>query len=322
MIGSLIFLISLNSVLSATNWPVFFEHLGQIHSIHNKWDLALTVESRLDEFETRLRNVSITLDVLRPTFQDSEDDELGGEDTGNSHTINVRSVYEAVRDHWDALSGIYKRRAEDLVLRLHDYRTLGDKQNFERYARTRLEKTEYVEVYEDSRIKRRHKRSSCQRTSGIFGVLFGFAYQPNIDCLNDQFEKFKGDLNGNVENLASSQNKISSRQSNEIRETKNMVKKVERMTDKIEEKMNIMELRSGTGLGGTSPVEKAMLSLQQIDAELRDCDDHLAELGRVLSSLAGGKTVHFTAHLYLISLRSPQSVSHLRSQTEISPEES
>ena len=280
-------LISLQAVKSATNWPVFFEHLGQIHSIHNKWDLALTTETRLDEFETRLRNVSITLEVLRPIFQEKKTEEEAGE----SNTINVRSVYEALRDHWDSMAGKYRKRAEALLIRLHDYRALGDRQSLNRYARTRLAKTQFIEVYEDSRIKRRHKRSSCQRTNGIFGILFGFAYQPNIDCLNDQFESFKNDLNGNVENLSNSQNSISSRHSNEIRETKKMVKQVEKMTDMIEEKMTIMELRSGSGLAGTSPVEKTMLSLQQIDAELRDCEQHLAEVERVLTSLAGGEAI-------------------------------
>ena len=226
---SVFVLISLQAVLSATNWPVFFEHLGEIHSIHNKWDLAISVDTRLDEFETRLRNVSITLDVMRPTFQDKEDDESEAEDD-NERKINIRSVYETVKNHWDSIAGLYKRRVSELLQRLEDYRALGDKQSFDRYARTRLSKSQFIEVYEDSRIKRRHKRESCQRTSGLFGVLFGFAYQPNIDCLNEQFEKFRGDLNGNVENLSNSQNQISSRHSKEIKETKTMVKMVEKMT--------------------------------------------------------------------------------------------
>ena len=40
-------------VLGATNWPVFFEHLGNVHSIHNKWDLSLSIDTRLIEFEVR-----------------------------------------------------------------------------------------------------------------------------------------------------------------------------------------------------------------------------------------------------------------------------
>merc|ERR550532_662591 len=296
----LVLFVSLQAVLSATNWPVFFEHLGQIHSIHNKWDLALTVETRLDEFETRLKNVSIMLDVLRPTFQEEDDG-----DTDTDKSFDLRSAQEAVRNHWDTIAQLYKRRVQELLLRLSDYRALGDEKSFERYARTRLSKTQFIEVYEDSRIKRRHKRASCQRTTGLFGVMFGFAYQPNIECLNDQFEKFKGDLNGNVQDLVHEQNRMSSRHTNEMKETKKMVKNVEKMTGKIEEKMTIMELRSGGGLVGASPVEKIMLQLQQVEAEVRLCEQHLAGVERVMTALAGGRLTQS-----LIS--APKLRTHLR----------
>ena len=46
--------LSLPLALGATNWPVFFEHLGNVHSIHNKWDLSLSIDTRLTEFEVRI----------------------------------------------------------------------------------------------------------------------------------------------------------------------------------------------------------------------------------------------------------------------------
>ena len=60
------------------------------------------------------------------------------------------------------------------------------------------------------------------------------------------------------------------------------------MTGDIEEKMTIMEIRSGVGLTG-NVIERTMLQLQQIDADLRDCEHHLAEVERVMTSLAGGR---------------------------------
>ena len=50
---------SLSLTLGATNWPVFFEHLGNVHSIHNKWDLSLSIDTRLTEFEVRRKKESI-----------------------------------------------------------------------------------------------------------------------------------------------------------------------------------------------------------------------------------------------------------------------
>ena len=157
--------------------------------------------------------------------------------------------------------------------------------------------------------------------------MFGFAYQPNIDCLNDQFEKFKGDLNGNVQDLVNEQNRMSSRHTNEMKETKKMVKNVEKMTGKIEEKMTIMELRSGGGLVGASPVEKIMLQLQQVDAEVRRCEQHLTEVERVMTALAGGNqslsiSVSQSADSLSKLFRSPHPVSHLRTKAENSLEES
>ena len=46
---------AINLANGATNWPVFFEHLGHVHSIHNKWDLTLAVDTRIREFEIRYK---------------------------------------------------------------------------------------------------------------------------------------------------------------------------------------------------------------------------------------------------------------------------
>ena len=52
--------LSLPLALGATNWPVFFEHLGNVHSIHNKWDLSLSIDTRLTEFEVGRNQILTT----------------------------------------------------------------------------------------------------------------------------------------------------------------------------------------------------------------------------------------------------------------------
>jgi len=283
-------------VSGATNWPVFFEHLGNVHSIHNKWDLTLSIDTRVTEFEIRLRNISITLDVLRPTFspedgvEDPELEDVEDEDI-NTRNANVKAVFTTVQDHWDSISNIYKKRVRDLLVRLNDYKSLGDKRSFEKYARSHMNRRpKSLDFSEetDEEAKSRQKRAACNGASGLFGLLFGIAYQPNIDCINDELEKFRGSVNGNIDNLVNVQNKMSNQHSKEMRETKSMVMKVEKMTGKIEHKMDIMELRSGVGQTG-NVVERTMLHLQEVDAELRDCEHHLAEMERVMTSLAGGR---------------------------------
>ena len=65
-------------------------------------------------FQVRLRNVSITLDVLRPTFQPSKEDL---EDTSGAESeditardANVKAVFSSVQTHWDLIAGVYKQR--------------------------------------------------------------------------------------------------------------------------------------------------------------------------------------------------------------------
>ena len=45
---------SQTSVLSAVEWPVYFEHLGFVHSVHNKWELALSINFYLPQLDLRL----------------------------------------------------------------------------------------------------------------------------------------------------------------------------------------------------------------------------------------------------------------------------
>ena len=286
-------LLAVTGVSAATNWPVFFEHLGNVHSIHNKWDLTLTLDTRLQEFEIRLRNVSISLDVLRPTFQEAgvaeaaEEVAEAGEEDISVRAANVKAVFSTVQTHWDAIAAIFKRRVADLLRRLGDYKALGDRRSFEMYARSRRV-TQLRGHADGDEASSRQKRAACSGTSGLFGILFGVAYQPNIDCINQELERFRGDVNGNIDNIVNIQNKMDNKHNQELRETKSMVKKVEKMTGKIEHKMDIMELRSGVGLTGNL-VERTLLLLQQVEAELRDCEHQLAEMERVMTSLAGGR---------------------------------
>ena len=45
---------SQTSVLGAVEWPVYFEHLGFVHSVHNKWEVALNVNFYLPQLDLRL----------------------------------------------------------------------------------------------------------------------------------------------------------------------------------------------------------------------------------------------------------------------------
>ena len=103
---------------------------------------------------------------------------------------------------------------------------------------------------EEEDVKSRTKRGACTGQTGLFGILFGVAYQPNIDCVNQELERFRcepfievkedpvshshcsnifrGDVNGNIDNIKNLQNRMGSQHDKEMRETKSMVHKVRR----------------------------------------------------------------------------------------------
>ena len=84
----------------------------------------------------------------------------------------------------------------ELLERLNDYRSLGDKRSFEKYARTHFKAGRWSEMkgersLEEEEVKSRVKRGACTGSTGLFGILFGVAYQPNIDCVNQELERFR-----------------------------------------------------------------------------------------------------------------------------------
>ena len=81
---------------------------------------------------------------------------------------------------------------------------------------------------EEEEVKSRSKRGACTGQTGLFGILFGVAYQPNIDCVNQELENFRGDVNGNIDNIKVIQNRMGNEHNKEMRETKSMVHKVRR----------------------------------------------------------------------------------------------
>jgi len=290
-------------VRCGTDWPVFFEHLGKVHSIHNKWDLTFSIDTHFSEFETRLKNVTNRIDAYRPSFppqdkvesendaHERDSDEINETDQSDAKELNQESVYLIVNEHWDILSKHLKKRADTLLVRLNDYKSLGDSRTFKDQGRRRRRKTREAADSDESDVpKSREKRQACKKITGLAGYLFGFAYQPNIDCMNEELDRLRKNLHGDVDNLVNSQNSMQQKTSRQIMETKKMVKKVEKMTGKIEEKMTIIERRSSVGKSPTQNlIEKTMLLLQRLDAELRECEQFLSEMERVITSLAGGR---------------------------------
>ena len=95
-------------------------------------------------------------------------------------------------------------QVRELLERLNDYRSLGDRRSFEKYARTHMKAGRWSEMkgersLEEEEGRSRRKRGACTGQTGLFGILFGVAYQPNIDCVNQELERFRCDFIGQCE---------------------------------------------------------------------------------------------------------------------------
>ena len=66
---------SQTSVLGAVEWPVYFEHLGFVHSVHNKWEVALNVNFYLPQLDLRLGKSMHRLRLLQGRNYDDGSEE-------------------------------------------------------------------------------------------------------------------------------------------------------------------------------------------------------------------------------------------------------
>ena len=65
-----------SSVLGDVEWPVYFEHLGFVHSVHNKWELALSVNFYLPKLDLRLGKSMHRLRLLQGRNYDGPEEGL------------------------------------------------------------------------------------------------------------------------------------------------------------------------------------------------------------------------------------------------------
>jgi len=98
VIASVVFFIGLSK--AAIEWPVFFEHLGFVHSIHNKWDLTISVKLHLPSLEARLSKTVHRLRLLDHQYEKHDPEEPPNEETSTttsrnhqvSHKILIKSL--------------------------------------------------------------------------------------------------------------------------------------------------------------------------------------------------------------------------------------
>ena len=160
---------TLSAVESRVEWPVFFEHLGFVHSIHNKWDLTLNVHFYLPSLEARLSKTLHRLKLLRGQ---EEHDHHEGEDGDARRGPSRPSKLQQLQESWQTLNRHLTKRSYTLKRRSQNMRGLSNA----RPKRKRREATKQQETPFHRRFKRQDGGTGLfplySGTDGIFKVTF------------------------------------------------------------------------------------------------------------------------------------------------------
>ena len=105
------------SIAASSEWPVYFEHLGLIHSIHNKWDLSLNTALHLPKLESRILKSIHRLRLLSGQYNEEAE--------AHFRSSEEKSRLEELQESWDKLNRQLSRRAENLRRRTKSLKALG-----------------------------------------------------------------------------------------------------------------------------------------------------------------------------------------------------
>ncbi|XP_023336352.1 uncharacterized protein LOC111707463 isoform X2 [Eurytemora carolleeae] len=297
-------------VLAGVDWPVFFENLGAVNSIHNKWDLTFSIETNFQEFEHILDNFQQDVLQLTPTFP-PEDLSESAEKIGfkinternidDALEISRESIFLRVKEHWEKVSKSLLRRADSMKAKVEDIKSLGDNRVVRQQqgegrekkkttwtgleARNRGGKRggEKDRMYGKKRVKRQFGGP------GLLQLLFGVAYTDNVEKVKSDLEDIERRLNKDVGNLVNEQNRATNKLETRISDTDVKVVKVEGMTSNLEAKLEGMERNGLVKSPGENLMDKTTIVLQELSSQLSECEVYLAELERIILTLAGGR---------------------------------
>ena len=113
---------TLTAVESRVEWPVFFEHLGFVHSIHNKWDLTINIHFYLPSLDARLSKTLHRLRLLRGQEDEGHHHDGEGRDARNGRPSKLQQLQES----WQTLNRHLTKRSMTLKRRSQNMRGLSN----------------------------------------------------------------------------------------------------------------------------------------------------------------------------------------------------
>ena len=264
--------------IGATEWPVYFEHLGFVHSVHNKWDLALSIKLYLPQLDLRLGKSLHRLRLLQGTNYDdnSSDEEYHDYVDPDEFAREARVLEEAERssrssDHqpsrlhelqesWATLNRHLRQRCKTLKRRSNNLKGLGSlmpprkrRQRTRRDTRSNAYPTFADELvpsmFNNLLLRKQLSRQKRQDyggggggdgvSTGVFKALFGLAYDEDVNALVTRLNELKTDYQSGIQTVKGQQSELRSLTSTELNSQKTNMNKVMKMADKLDRKVDL-----------------------------------------------------------------------------------
>eukprot|EP00094_Tigriopus_californicus_P014484 TCALIF_14079-PA protein Name:"Protein of unknown function" AED:0.36 eAED:0.36 QI:0/1/0/1/1/1/2/0/558 len=257
----------------STEWPVYFEKLGFVHSIHNKWDLALRVHIDLPSLDRRLTKLAHRLTILDTNFQDPEV-------RSTPPTSRYRpSRLDDLNRSWKDQNSHLSKRCEILLRRARDLRELG--QNIS------LRRRRSQEANQGAGQHARKKRQTVGE--GILKSMFGVAYTNDVHEVKTLVNGVDSRLSSSINGVRSLTNSLKSSSEAMLRQHDSELTHVENMARSLERKVINMETNPFMKTSISDLVHVRNEAYKKIALEVDLADERLVEIESIVTALGSGR---------------------------------
>ena len=215
-----------------TEWPVFFEHLGLVHSIHNKWDITLNTNLHVPQLESRILKTIHRLQMLQKETEKTKSAFRSSEE---------KSRLEELQESWIKLNRQLSRRAETMRRRTKNLKSLGAYASPKR--KKRQGESESPEEDLLSRMKRQDSPEDAviQLAGGVLQSMFGVAYVGDVRQVVDRIDTIDSKLSNRVETVKHTQDDLMSRTKETLTKQDRSIHMVEEMAKTVEQKVGLFK---------------------------------------------------------------------------------
>ncbi len=216
---------------SSMRWPVFFEHLGQVHSLHNRFDLALRVDINLPSLQAKVTKIVHKLRLLDSEFRDPEATTTRSSSSSTNKRRKNRTRLDELNASWREQNRHLRERCENQLRRASDLRELGEDRIYDEDPKNGVPKLKH-------RPRRPRLLKRRKRQGGVLKGLFGVAYAQDVEDVNRKLQSVDNKLSVSVNDVRAQADYVKSSTRERMAQQNKEIKEVEQMAEKLERKVS------------------------------------------------------------------------------------